>query len=180
MSNELNERINTVKSDMENIVKLPEQLAEKKGRLMQNISDTESKKQELLNELAGAEGEYLKINKELKTFEQKMMVAREDKARSGATLEGLQNRKKDLINDLKNNLNVDEKNLLDSSNLDNTENLPNVIDQEDKLDAKKNERERLGSVNLRADEETKQYKVTINKMEKDREDLVSAIFKTSR
>jgi len=177
MSNELNERINTVKTDMENIVKLPEQLAEKKGRLMQNISDTESKKQELLNELAGAEGEYLKINKELKTFEQKMMVAREDKARSGATLEGLQNRKKDLINDLKNNLNVDEKNLLDSSNLDNTENLPNVIEQEDKLDAKKNERDRLGSVNLRADEETEQYKVTIDKMEKDREDLISAISK---
>ena len=177
MSNELNERINTVKTDMENIVKLPEQLAEKKGRLMQNISDTESKKQELLNELAGAEGEYLKINKELKAFEQKMMVAREDKARSGATLEGLQNRKKDLVNTLKNDLHIDENNLLDSSDLKNTENLPNVIEQEDKLDAKKNERERLGAVNLRADEETEQYKVTINKMEEDREDLVSAISK---
>ena len=55
--------------------------------------------------------------------------------------------------------------------------LPNVIEQEDKLDAKKNERERLGSVNLRASEETEQYKVTIKKMEKDREDLVSAISK---
>ena len=177
MSNELNERINTVKTDMENIVKLPEQLAEKKGRLMQNISDTESKKQELLNELAGAEGEYLKINKELKAFEQKMMVAREDKARSGATLEGLQNRKKDLVNTLKNDLHIDENNLLDSSDIKNKENLPNVIEQEDKLDAKKNERDRLGAVNLRADEETKQYKVTINKMEEDREDLVSAISK---
>ncbi len=177
MSNELNERINTVKTDMENIVKLPEQLAEKKGRLMQNISDTESKKQELLNELAGAEGEYLKINKELKAFEQKMMVAREDKARSGATLEGLQNRKKDLVNTLKNDLHIDENNLLDSSDIKNKENLPNVIEQEDKLDAKKNERDRLGAVNLRADEETEQYKVTINKMEKDREDLVSAISK---
>ena len=166
MSNELNERINTVKTDMENIVKLPEQLAEKKGRLMQNISDTESKKQELLNELAGAEGEYLKINKELKAFEQKMMVAREDKARSGATLEGLQNRKKDLVNTLKNDLHIDENNLLDSSDIKNKENLPNVIEQEDKLDAKKNVRDRLGAVNLRADEETKQYKVTINKMEK--------------
>ena len=45
------------------------------------------------------------------------------------------------------------------------------------MDAKKNERETLGSVNLRADEETEQYKKTINKMEKDREDLVSAITK---
>ena len=55
-------------------------------------------------------------------------------------------------------LNINEKNLLDNSDLKNIKDLPNVIEQEDKLDAKKNERERLGSVNLRADEETKQYK----------------------
>ena len=177
MSKELHARIDKIKSELENISKLPEAIAVKKGQLIQNISDTESKKQELSDGLISAEEKYQKMNKELKAFEHKMMIARENKARSGATLEGLQNRKKDLVNDLKNNLNIDEKNLLDSSNLDNTENLPNVIEQEDKLDAKKNERDRLGSVNLRADEETEQYKVTINKMEKDREDLISAISK---
>ena len=177
MSNELNERIKTVKNDMENIVKLPEQLAEKKGRLIQNTSDTENKKQELSVELIQSEDIYEKINEELKEVQQEMMSAREDKARSGATLEGLENRRKDLISTLKNDLNIDEKNLLDNSNLKNIEDLPNVIEQEDKLDAKKNERERLGSVNLRADQETEEYKGTINKMEKDREDLVSAISK---
>jgi len=177
MSNELNERIKTVKTDMENIVKLPEQLAEKKGRLIQNTSDTENKKLEILNELNNAEKIYQNMNKELKDVEQKMMIARESKARSGATLEGLENRKKDLINTLRNDLNIDEKNLLEMSDLKNIEELPNVIEQEDKLDAKKNERERLGSVNLRADEETKQYMGTIKKMEKDREDLISAISK---
>ncbi|MDC0231656.1 chromosome segregation protein SMC, partial [Pelagibacteraceae bacterium] len=177
MSNELNERINTVKTDMKNIIKLPEQLAEKKGRLIQNTSDTENKKLEMSNELNESEKIYQNMNKELKEVEQKMMVARENKARSGATLEGLENRKKDLINTLRNDLNIDEKNLLDMSDLKNIEELPNVIEQEDKLDAKKNERERLGSVNLRADEETKQYLGTIKKMEKDREDLISAISK---
>ena len=82
------------------------------------------------------------------------MLARERKARSGATLEGLENRKKDLFNALKNDLNIAENDLLDNSNLKNVEELPNVIEQEDKLDAKKNERDRLGSVNLRAEEET--------------------------
>jgi chromosome segregation protein len=177
MSNELNERINTVKTDMENIVKLPEQLAEKKGRLIQNTSDTENKKLEMSNELNESEKIYQDKNKELKEVEQKMMLARESKARSGATLEGLENRKKDLINTLRNDLNIDAKNLLEMSDLKNIEELPNVIEQEDKLDAKKNERDRLGSVNLRADEETKQYLGTIKKIEKDREDLISAISK---
>ena len=52
------------------------------------------------------------MNKELKQVEQKMMFARENKARSGATLEGLENRKKDLINTLRNDLNIEEKNEL--------------------------------------------------------------------
>ena len=177
MSKELGTRMDKIKAELDNISKLPEIIAVKKGQLMQNISDTESKKQELSDDLFSAEEGHQKVNKELKAFEQKMMSARENKARSGATLEGLQNRKKDIINALKNNLNIDEKNLFDSSDLKNTENLPNVVEQEDKLDAKKNERERLGAVNLRADEETKQYKITINKMEEDREDLVSAISK---
>ena len=177
MSKELHIRIDKIKNELENISKLPETIAVKKGQLMQNISDTESKKQEFAGELVNAEEGYQKTNKELRAFEQKMMIARENKARSGATLEGLENRKSDLINTLKIDLSIEEKNLLHSSNLKNTENLPNVIEQEDKLDAKKNERERLGAVNLRADDETEQYKVTIKKMEKDREDLVSAISK---
>ena len=177
MSKELNERIATVKSDIEDITKLPEQISLKKGQLMQNTSNTESKKLELGNELISAEEEYQKINKELKEVEQKMLLARESKARSGATLEGLENRKKDLINTLKIDLNIEEINLLENSDLKNETDIPNVIEQEDKLDAKKNERERLGAVNLRADEETLKYKDTIYKMEKDREDLVSAISK---
>ena len=177
MSKELHERVDKVKTELENVTKLPEQIAIKKGQLMQNTSDTEIKKQELSDELLEAEKKYQTINKELKVIEQQMMLARENKARSGATLEGLENRKKDLISTLKNDLNVDENNLLEFSDLKNSDDLPNVIEQEDKLDAKKNERENLGAVNLRADEETIQYKDTIKKMEKDREDLVSAISK---
>ena len=177
MSKELHERIDKVKNDLENIIKLPEEISIKKGRLMQNTSDTESKKLELSDNLIKAEENYQEINKELKAVEQKMMLARENKARSGATLEGLEKRKNDLVDNIKNDLNINEKNLLNNSDLVDVDNLPNVIEQEDKLDAKKNEREKLGSVNLRADEETEKYKQTIQKMEKDREDLVSAISK---
>jgi len=177
MLKELNERISKVRTDLEDVNKLPEQLAVKKGQLIQNTSDTETKKQELSSELSSSEEEYQEINKELKMIERRMMTARENKARSGATLEGLENRKKDLINTLKIDLNIDENNLLEKSNLKNIEDLPNVIEQEDKLDSKKNERGRLGSVNLRADEETEQYKVQIKKIEKERDDIVSAISK---
>jgi len=177
MAKELLSRINKIKVEIENIAKLPETIAIKKGQLMENTSTTENEKQSLSNQLAQAEVKYQEINKQLKIVEEKMMLARENKARSGATVEGLENRKKDLLGRIKNDLNINEKNLLINSNLKDLTTFPNVIEQEDKLDAKKNQRERLGSVNLRADEETEQYKTTIKKMEQDREDLVSAIAK---
>tara|TARA_Y100000590_G_scaffold469006_1_gene654371 strand:+ start:1091 stop:3667 length:2577 start_codon:yes stop_codon:yes gene_type:complete len=177
MEKELSARIGKVKAEIENISKLPETIAVKKGQLMQNTSTTEDEKKNLSDKLTQAETKYQEINKELKIVEEKMMLARENKARSGARLDGLENRKKDLLARIKNDLNINEKSLLENSDLKNLTAFPNVIEQEDKLDAKKNQRELLGSVNLRADEETEQYKVTIKKMEKDREDLVSAITK---
>ena len=177
MAKELLSRVDKIKVEIEIIAKLPETIAIKKGQLMENTSTTENEKQSLSNQLAQAEVKYQEINKQLKIVEEKMMLARENKARSGATVEGLENRKKDLLGRIKNDLNINEKNLLINSNLKDLTTFPNVIEQEDKLDAKKNQRERLGSVNLRADEETEQYKTTINKMEQDREDLVSAIAK---
>jgi len=177
MIEELIDRDKKIKSELENITKLPETTAIKKGQLIQNTSTTENEKQNLSKQLTQAETKYQEINKQLKIVEEKMMLARESKARSGATLEGLENRKKDLIGRIESELNVNVKDLLINSDLKDLKPLPNAIEQEDKLDAKKNERERLGSVNLRADEETEQYKTSINKMEKDKEDLILAITK---
>ena len=177
MAKELLSRVDKIKVEIEIIAKLPETIAIKKGQLMENTSTTENEKQSLSNQLAQAEIKYQEINKQQKMVEEKMMLARENKARSGATVEGLENRKKDLLGRIKNDLNINEKNLLINSDLKDLTTFPNVIEQEDKLDAKKNQREQLGSVNLRADEETEQYKTTIKKMEQDREDLVSAIAK---
>ncbi|MDA7824543.1 chromosome segregation protein SMC, partial [Candidatus Pelagibacter sp.] len=96
---------------------------------------------------------------------------------SGATIEGLQKRKSDLLDRINSELNLTEENILENSNLNGVEDLPNPVDQEDTLDKKKQEREKLGSVNLKADEETSKYEEEIKKMEQDRSDLVTAIVK---
>mgnify|MGYP007000120494 CR=1 len=54
---------------------------------------------------------------------------------------------------------------------------PSLEDQSQKAEKIKKQRESLGSVNLRADEETKKYETAIKKMEDDRADLYSAIVK---
>ena len=74
-------------------------------------------------------------------------------------------------------LNLKEDSLFEFSNLEKEEDFPDTVTQEELLDKKKRERNKLGSVNLRADEETTKYEVEIKKMEKDRQDLVTAIIK---
>ena len=83
-----------------------------------------------------------------------MIQIREREASSGATIQGLEKRKEDLLERISSELNLDEKNILEFSNLNGLESLPDAVSQEEKLDEKKREREKLGSVNLRADEET--------------------------
>jgi chromosome segregation protein len=177
MSKDLIGRSEKIKNELESVVKLPEEIAIKKGKLIQNTANTESEKNNLNESLINAETEQKEKSKQLKEIEKKMMLVRENKARSGATLEGLENRKKDLLGTLKNELGINEKELLFNSDLNNVEIIPTAVEQEDKLDAKKNIREKLGSVNLRADQESENYKIEIKKIEKDRDDLVSAISK---
>ena len=96
---------------------------------------------------------------------------------SAATIEGLNKRKSDLLERIDDELNLNENNLFEFSNLQLDQELPDSLEQEELLDKKKREREKLGSVNLKADEETSKYEIEIKKMEKDRSDLVSAISK---
>ena len=110
-------------------------------------------------------------------FKKQSIQIRERKASSGATIEGLKKRKNDIVDRINSELNLTEENILENSNLFGKEELPDAVNQEDLLDKKKQEREKLGSVNLKADEETNKYETEIKKMEQDRADLVTAIIK---
>jgi chromosome segregation protein len=180
MIRELDERKNKVKSEINENQKNPEKIAKTKGQNIQNIENTEKRSEELNVELNKAEEKYNLINENLKEIQEKFSILRENKARSEATLEGIEKRKKDLIYSIKNDLKLNNENdLLSISNLNalTPENYPSLEKQEGSLEKIKKQRESLGSVNLRADEETKKYQDEIKKMEDDRADLYSAIVK---
>ena len=180
MIKELNERKNRVKSEINENQKNPEKIATTKGQNIQNIENTKKRSEELNEELSKAEEKYNLINQNLKEIQEKFSILRENKARSEATLDGIDKRKKDLIYSIKSDLKLSNENdLLSISNLSilTPENYPDLEKQELALEKIKKQREALGSVNLRADEETKKYQDEIKKMEDDRADLYSAIVK---
>jgi chromosome segregation protein len=180
MISELNERRNKIRTEQNENQKNPEKIATSKGQNLQNLENTKKRNEEIEKELVDAEKKYNFINENLKEIQLKLSGLKENKARNEATVEGIENRKKDLMYSVKNELNLDNETLLlarsDLNDL-SSKNLPNIEQQELKVEKIKKKRESLGSVNLRADEETKKYESEIKKMEDDRADLYSAIVK---
>tara|TARA_S200000501_G_scaffold157196_1_gene148338 strand:- start:1056 stop:3635 length:2580 start_codon:yes stop_codon:yes gene_type:complete len=175
---ELSNRIKKVELELEENQKNPEQIAINKGQNIQKLENTEKQNNDLEIEIEKVEANYIEANNKLRDIEEKSVILRENKARLEATIEGIDQRKMDLIYLVKNELKLENiNNLLSISDLNNLPKPPSLEEQEEKLNKFKKDRESLGSVNLRADVETEKYKTTIKKMEEDRADLVSAIVK---
>ena len=151
--------------------------AEKKGQISENLRISEKEKNENEIIIDEIDQKIINLRNELNSTKENSIEIRERKASSGATIDGLKKRRSDLLERVFSELNLKEDKILEFSNLEKEEEFPDVVAQEELLDAKKRDREKLGSVNLRADEETSKYEVEIKKMEKDRQDLVTAIIK---
>ncbi len=177
MINELNDRKKKQANKLSELENQPQTQAEKKGQISENLRLSEKEKDE--NELIIDEidNKINELRKELDLTKESSIEIRERKASSGATIDGLNKRKDDLLDRIQTELALNEKNILEFSNLEENEEFPDSVTQEELLDEKKRNRDKLGSVNLRADEETTKYETEIKKMEQDRQDLVTAIIK---
>ena len=175
---ELTERRKKLEKELEENQKNPEKIAINKGQNLQNLENTKKQNEELEIEIQKAEEKYNSMNESLKSKQEKFAVLRENKARFEATVEGIDQRKMDLIYVVKKELKVENvNNLFSITDFANSDELPSIEDEEKKLTEMKKSRDALGSVNLRADLETEKFKISIKKMEDDRADLVSAIIK---
>ena len=174
---ELNERKSKLNLQLDKLDNQPKIQAEKKGQISENLRISEEEKKENESIISITDEKVETLRNKLNEIQEQSIQIRERKASSGATIEGLKKRKNDLVDRITSELNLTEENILENSNLYGKDELPDAVNQEDLLDKKKQEREKLGSVNLKADEETNKYEAEIKKMEQDREDLVTAILK---
>ena len=177
MVSELSERKNNFSKQLIKLDNQPQIQAEKKGQISENLRISEEEKKENEKIISETDEKIENLRTQLNEVQEQSIQIRERKASSGATIDGLKKRKNDLIDRIDSELDLTEENILENSNLNGVEELPDAVNQEDLLDKKKQEREKLGSVNLKADEETNKYEAEIKKMEQDRVDLVTAILK---
>ena len=109
MISELNDRKNKIELELGDNQKNPERIATSKGQNLQNLENTKKRNQEIEIELIEAEKKYNSINENIREIQVKLTGLKENKARNEATIEGIENRKKDLLYSVKNDLNIESE-----------------------------------------------------------------------
>jgi len=168
-------RLEDTRSELEKARAVPLDLQEKRKALLSAIADAETKRTEAAETLAEAETTLKEAEKHHRDVTEALSSAREVRAREQATIEGAEARVVEMGQRIEETLEVEPHKALSLADLKEGEDLPPLEEIEKKLERYKREREGMGAVNLRADEEAQEYQERLDSMNAEREDLIAAI-----
>ena len=174
---ELQERKKSLNDELKKMQSMPDSISSEKNRLIALIDKNKIEHQEIADKLISTEKEANEINKQLKLEEVRLNEIREEKIR----IEGIINTHKETINQLasqiKERLDVGFDDLYDLAKINPNKTLPSLEDLEKKLDRLISEQERLGGVNLLAQQEANDLQKKVDTVKKNQSDLLAAIAK---
>tara|TARA_B100001123_G_C15344376_1_gene1036362 strand:+ start:6369 stop:8990 length:2622 start_codon:yes stop_codon:yes gene_type:complete len=174
---ELKNRKNDIENNLKKLELKPDEITIEKEKINRLIDEHKIKKTKSSSELMSAEKQANEINKDLKLQEIKLGDLREEKVR----MEGIISTHNETLNQIaeriKEKLDCLPENLVEVGNINLEGTIPNLDELESKLEKLNQERERLGGVNLLAEQEATELEETVNEVRKEREDLIKAIQK---
>ncbi len=171
----LQDRTDTAHGELVGLAKLPKRAAQRRGRILDEIAKAEAARSQAADTLARAEADLREKDKALREVLGALSEIREDRARAEARLDAARERRGEQVRQVHDALNCSAEDCLAIANLKPGQSLPVLDDIDVKLSRLKAERERLGGVNLRAEEEAKNLESEISSLAREREDLIEAI-----
>ena len=166
-----------VAEEMASYKDVPDALAEKRGKLADLIVEAEAKRQAAADALAQAETDLSQADAKAREVQALVGAARETQARLEATVEANKLRLDEAGQRIREALRIEPEKALAVSGHDVEKPFPDVEAMENKLEKLRRERENLGGVNLRAEEEAEDIQTQITTMTGEHEELTSAIHK---
>jgi chromosome segregation protein len=155
---------------------MPQQLADKRFKLMNMLSEAERDRKLAADALQEAENSVRAADAALREAQELAANGREDHARLGARLEASQQRQEHCQTRITETLNCGPEDILAQAGVE-ADKLPAGDEIEKKLLSLRDDRERLGAVNLRADEEAEAVGNQLSTMTSEKAELVQAIAK---
>lgn len=155
----------------------PAVFAEKRSVLITEITAAEATRREAADRLAEGENALAEADRDQRTALEAASAAREELARSEERFEAAKRRLIDVGREIREVLETDPSSLVELAGIKEGAELPEATEIEATLERLRRERERLGAVNLRAEEELREVEAQHGKLAAERDDLVQAIGK---
>lgn len=171
----LRERFHETRSEVEEFDDLPAKVEERRNRLMNEIGKSEKSRQEAADALAEADTLLREREKAMRAAQSGLSEAREERARIEARLEAARERRSEQARMIAEQLECTPEECLALAELEPDAAIPVLGDIEAKISRLKAERERLGGVNLAAEEELTEVAAQLDEMTNERADLEEAI-----
>ena len=172
----LNTRLDETEAAIAETQSVPQQLADKRMKLMNMVAEAEGERKAAGDRLALAENAVREADQALRIAQEQAASSREQHARLGAILDGSNNRHMHMLSRIRETLLCEPHEVLVRAEIEEN-GLPDAGIIDKKLTSLREDRERLGAVNLRADEEANAVDETLTKMKSEKDELVQAIAK---
>ncbi len=153
----------------------PEEFANKRLAIINEIEKAEADRRQAADRLAEAESMLTQRDRAVRGALEALGSAREEQARSTERVEGAKRRLSDIAHEIKDMLEVEPDGVAALAGIEAGTVLPEVEAIEADLEKLRRDRERIGAVNLRAEEELGEVEAQHTKLTAERDDLIEAI-----
>lgn len=173
----LRDREAEAREEVEDLMDAPDEFEDKRRALMNELQKAEASRREAADILAEAEGRQREADRMAATALSELAESREKRGRAEERLVSSRERRVEIEARIQEALSCAPYEVMRLTGLAADEALPDMRNVERELERLKIERERLGAVNLRAEEEQKELSERLALLLKERDDVIEAIRK---
>jgi chromosome segregation protein len=176
----LETRIAEMQKELAALEAAPQTMTSRRSKLLDAIGLAEAARKEAADRRAQAENILLESDRAAKAADALLAQAREERAGATARAEAAAARLTELRGRMRDELDVTPDTLAELAHVKPGSELPSFEQAELRVEKLKNEREQMGGVNLRAEEEANELEQRIQTLQADRTDLDGAIQRLRR
>ncbi|MBZ9964994.1 chromosome segregation protein SMC [Mesorhizobium sp. BR1-1-2] len=173
----LGERKAEAEAERERLADAPDEIDAKRRALLSQLTEAETLRKAAADRLQEAENRQAELDKAATGAIQSLAEARETRVRAEERLTAADERRLEVEARIQETLNTPPHLVIRHTGLEADDPMPEMAEIERQLDRLKIERERLGAVNLRAEEEQKELSDRLETIVSEREDIIEAIRK---
>jgi len=173
----LTERSAGARAELQGLADLPAEIERRRQILLDTLATAEAERKGAADALAGAESEHRAAQQSLKAAQAAVSTERETRARIEARLEAARQRRQEEARRIRDTLGLIPEGCLPLAGYAPGDALPTLAEVERQLAKLKTDRERLGGVNLTADDELATLATQHETLDAERADVEQAVAK---